>query len=90
MGWAAAVQTNFDGIDIEFWQCPPGNLQNFSCEGLTVFHFKKRRTFRFAQRCVERKNVVLRLVTRIVTDGPVRDDEVRERFAGTPVVVAAP
>ena len=80
-GVAAAVDADFDGVDVEFGEQFLEIFQRFRGEGFAIGFFEKRGALGFAQRRVEGEDVVFRLVAGIVADGPVGDDEVGEGFS---------
>ena len=86
---AAAIDADFDGVDIKFWKNFLEISENARGEGLAIGFLEERGAKFLAERSVAGEDVVFLFVAGIVTDGPVGDDKVGEGISGTPVVVSA-
>src|SRR5690348_17548879 len=84
---AAAVNANFDRIDVELRKDFLEIGENARGKRLAALDVEERGPLLFTERSVEGENIVFLFVSGVVADGPIGDDEIRERIAGAPVVV---
>src|SRR5260370_28024393 len=88
-GMSAAVDAYFHRIDIQFRHQLSKIDENACGERLAVLFFEQGCALIFAERRIERKNVVFLLVAWVFLDGPVSNDEIGESVSRAPVVVSA-
>ena len=86
---AAAIDADFDGIDVELRHQFLEIGEHTGGESFARVFVEQRGALSFAQRRVEREDVVFLFVAGLIANGPVGDDEIGEGVAGAPVVVAA-
>src|SRR5215472_7974706 len=86
---AAAIEANLDGVAVELGHKILEIGQDTRGKLLTTRFVEQGKSLRFAERGVEREDIVFLAIARRVADGPIGDDEIGEDVSGAPGVVAA-